>query len=272
MTIAHISDLHFGRIAHPGVVEALVDEVNERGIDLVVLSGDLTQRARVSEYEAAREMLDALAPPTLVVSGNHDVHPWWRPLKRLWTPLARYKQYITDDLAPTFETDEVAVLGLTSAYGASIKGGRLRDPDRKRLRQYFRDGPADRFKVLAVHHQLHPTTIGPISPHPVARQAQKTLDVVTDVGVDLILCGHLHIPAITPLEIVPGEPRIVIASAGTTTSNRYRQPTGPVNFYNVVTVERDAFSVEERRYVPGDDRFVRDGITRFDRLPRERSG
>ena len=265
MTIAHISDLHFGRIAHPGVVDALVDEINERGVDLVALSGDLTQRARVSEYEAARAMLDALEPPHLVVAGNHDVYPWWRPLKRLWTPLARYKRYVTEDLAPTFETDEVAVLGLTSAYGASIKGGRLRDADRERLRQYFRDGSADRFKVLVVHHQLHPTTIGPISPHPVARQAQSTLDAAAEVGVDLILCGHLHIPAITPLEIVPGEPRIVIASAGTTTSNRYRQPTGPVNFYNVVTVDADTFSVEERRYVPDDDHFVRDGVTRFDR-------
>jgi 3',5'-cyclic AMP phosphodiesterase CpdA len=267
MTIAHISDLHFGRIAHPGVVDALVEEINERSVDLVALSGDLTQRARVSEYEAARAMLDALEPPHLVVAGNHDVYPWWRPLKRLWTPLARYEQYVTDDLAPTFETDEVAVLGLTSAYGASIKGGRLRDADRERLRQYFRDVPADRFKVLVVHHQLHPTAIGPISPHPVARQSQKTLDVATDVGVDLILSGHLHISAITPLEIIPGEPRIVIASAGTTTSNRYREPAGPVNFYNVVTVNADAFSVEERRYVPEDDHFVRDGVTHFGRSP-----
>jgi 3',5'-cyclic AMP phosphodiesterase CpdA len=265
MTIAHISDLHFGRIAHPGVVEALVDEINEGSVDLVALSGDLTQRARVSEYEAARAMLDALRPPSLVVAGNHDVYPWWRPIKRLWTPLERYKRYVTDDLAPTVDTDEVAVLGLTSAYGASIKGGRLRKADRAVLRNHFQRVPDDRFKVLVVHHQLHPTAIGPISPHPVARQAQKTLDVAADVGVNLILCGHLHIPAITPLEIVPGEPRIVIASAGTTTSNRYRQPTGPVNFYNVVTVDADTFSVEERRYVPDDNHFVRDGVTRFDR-------
>jgi 3',5'-cyclic AMP phosphodiesterase CpdA len=265
MTIAHISDLHFGRIAHPEVVQALVDEINEGDVDLVALSGDLTQRARVSEYEAARAMLDALEPPHLVVAGNHDVYPWWRPFKRLWSPLARYKQYVTDDLAPTFETDEVAVLGLNSAYGASIKGGRLRGADRTALREYFRATRAERFKVLVVHHQLHPAAIGPISPHPVARQAQETLDAAAEGGVDLILCGHLHIPAVTPLEIVPGEPRIVIASAGTTTSNRYRKPTGPVNFYNVVTVEPEAFSVEERRYVPGDGHFVRDSVTRFDR-------
>ncbi|MFB6230175.1 MAG: metallophosphoesterase [Salinibacter sp.] len=265
MTIAHISDLHFGRIAHPRVVSTLVDELNEEDADLVALSGDLTQRAQPAEYESARAMLDALEPPVLVVPGNHDVYPWWRPFKRLRMPLERYKRYVTDDLAPTFETNEVAVLGLTSAHGATIKGGRFGAADRNALRDYFRDVPAERFRVLVVHHQLHPTAIGPISPHPVAQQAQKTLDAATEAGVDLILCGHLHIPAITPLDIIPGEHRIVIASAGTTTSNRYRQPTGPINFYNVVTVEPDAFSVEERRFVPDDDHFVRDSVTRFDR-------
>jgi len=190
----------------------------------------------------------------------------------VWTPLARYKRYVTDDLAPTFEADDVAVLGLTSAYGASIKGGRITAADRRALVDYFRDIPADWFKVLVVHHQLHPTAIGAISPHPVARQAQETLDVVTEVAVDLILCGHLHVSAIQPLEIIPGTHRIVIASAGTTTSNRWREPTGPVNFYNVVTVESDAFSVEERRYLREDGRFVRDGVTRFDRLPSEEEG
>ena len=264
MTIAHISDLHFGRIAHPGVVEALVDEINAAEADLVAVSGDLTQRARVSEYEAARAMLEALTPPTLVVAGNHDVYPWWRPLRRLWTPLARYKQYITAELAPTFEAQGVSVLGLTSAYGPSIKGGRLGAADRAAVADYF-SGRGDGFKVLVVHHQLHPTAIGSISPHPVARRARDVLDVAVDVGVDLILCGHLHVSAVQPVEVLPGTPRIVVASAGTATSNRYREPAGPVNVYNVVSIAPDAFSVEERRYVPDENRYVRDGETRFDR-------
>ncbi len=265
MTIAHISDLHFGRIAGLGVVEALLEEINERDVDLVALSGDLTQRARPAEYEAARNMIDALGPPALVVAGNHDVYPWWRPVKRLWSPLERYKRYITDDLAPTFEAHGVAVLGLTSAYGPSIKGGRIGPSDRAVMKEFFSEQGDECFKVLVVHHQLHPTAIGPISPHPVARQARETLEVAADVGIDLILSGHLHISAIQPIEIIPGRPRIVVASAGTATSDRWREPTGPVNFYNVVTVEPDAFSIEERRHVPDEGRFVRDGVTRFDR-------
>lgn len=265
MQIAHISDLHFGRISHPGVVSALIEEVNEAEIDLVALSGDLTQRARHREFQAVRDMLEAFDPPVLVVSGNHDVYPWWNPVRRLSTPLKRYRRYVTDELAPTFETDTTSVLGLTSAHGATIKSGRIGPSDRAVIRDYFGSTSADRFKVLVVHHHL--TRIRSIGWHGVARQAQKTLDVAADVGVNLILCGHLHVSHIEPLDVIPGEHRIVIASAGTATSNRWRSPTGPVNFYNVVTIDSGSFQVEERRFVPSEDRFVRDSTTRFDRAP-----
>lgn len=265
MTIAHLSDLHFGRIAHPGIVEALVREVNEKAVDLVVLSGDLTQRARPNEFEAALRMLEAFAPPAMVVPGNHDVYPWWRPYRRLATPLRRYREYVTEDLAPTFETDQVAILGLSTPYGATIKGGRVGPADRDELRTYFASLDPEVFKVLVLHHHL--TEIRSLGPHDVAGQARKTLDTAVDVGVELILCGHLHVSHIEPLIIIPRKRRIVVASAGTATSNRWRSPQGPTNFYNLITIESEAFHIEERRYVPTDDRFVRDGTTRFERSP-----
>lgn len=262
MTIAHLSDLHFGRISHPGVVDALVNEVNERTVDLVVMSGDLTQRARPSEFEAARETLEAIQAPTIVVPGNHDIYPWWRPFRRLRSPLKRYRRYITDDLAPTFGTESTAVLGLSSPFGATVKGGRLGPRDRETIRNYFGAVADGRFKVLVVHHHL--TRIRSIGPHDVAGQARKALNTAADVGVDLILCGHLHVSHIEPIDVIPGKKRLVIASAGTATSNRWRYPTGPVNFYNVITVEPDAFRVEERRYLPSEDLFQSDSVTTFD--------
>jgi len=269
MKIAHLSDLHFGRIAHPGIVEALVREVNEKGVDLAVLSGDLTQRARPREFEAAQRMLDSIQPPTLVVPGNHDVYPWWRPYRRLATPLHRYRRYVTDDLAPTFEADGVSVLGLSTAYGATIKGGRVGPGDRRALKNYFESDGGQAFKVLVLHHHL--TEIRSLGPHDVAGQARKTLDSAAALGVDLILCGHLHISHIEPLTVIPGEHRIVVASAGTATSNRWRSPRGPINFYNVITIEEEAFQIEERRYIPDDDRFARDSTTDFARSPAVQS-
>ena len=261
MTIAHLSDLHFGRISHPGIVDALVTEANAPDVDLVVVSGDLTQRARPREFSAAQEMLASIAPPTLVVPGNHDVYPWWRPVRRLWTPLHRYKQAITDDLAPSFETDGVAVLGITTAHGATIKGGRITDGDRAAVREYFAGVPAAAVRVLVLHHHL--TKIRSVGRHDVARYARKTLDMAAAMGVDLILCGHLHVSHVETLTI-KGH-RMVVASAGTATSNRWREPTGPVNFYNRITFEPESFAIEERRFVPKGACFVRDGRTRFER-------
>lgn len=264
MKIAHFSDLHFGRIAHPGIVEALVREVNTGAIDLAVLSGDLTQRARPGEFERAVAMLDAIEPPTLVVPGNHDVYPWWRPYRRLATPLRRYRRYVTEDLAPTFETEDVSVFGLSSAYGATVKGGRVTAEDRNALQRHYASVGPETFKVLVLHHHL--TELRSLGPHDVARQARKTLDAAVEMGVELILCGHLHISHIEPLTIIPRERRVVVASAGTATSNRWRTPQRATNFYNRITIGAETFEIEERRYDPSQDRFLRDSITRFDRI------
>lgn len=269
MTIAHLSDLHFGRISHSGIVNALVTEVNSGPVDFVVVSGDLTQRARHREFEAAQAMFDAIDPPLMVVPGNHDVYPWWRPVRRLATPLRRYHQYITDDLAPTYQADGVAVLGLSTAYGATVKGGRVGPDDRAALRTYFQEYDADAFKVLVLHHHL--SELRSLGPHDVARQARKTLDTAATVGVDLILCGHLHVSHIEPLKVISGDRRMVVASAGTATSNRWRATHGSTNYYNLIRIDDGSFQVEERRFLPADESFVRDSTTEFERVAARHS-
>lgn len=264
MTLAHISDPHFGRIAHNGIVDALIEQVNTPDVDLVVVSGDLTQRARRSEFRRAQAMLQAIEPPTIVVPGNHDVFPWWKPWKRLRRPLARYRSFITDDLTPSFTQNGVAVLGVNSAHGATIKGGRLTSHALDTLESYFA-AHAEAFKIMVLHHHL--TKIRALGNHDIVRSAQDALDRAADAGVDLILCGHLHISHIEPVEIVPGEHRLVIASAGTATSNRGRKWHRKTNFYNRITVTDAAFSIEERRYRPDTQRFVPDSHTTFDRQP-----
>ncbi len=261
--IAHLSDLHFGKIAHPGIVDALVNEVNGRELDLVTVSGDLTQRARSMEYQAASAMLQAFHAPTLVVPGNHDVYPWWYPFSRIFQPLARFRRLISDDKTPTFRRAGLAVLGVNSAHGRTVKGGRIGRSERTAMKKFFEEVPADDFKVLVIHHHL--TQIQALGPHDVARKARKTLDLAGELRVDLILCGHLHISHIEPLEIVPETHRVVIASAGTSTSSRGRRKHRMTNFYNIITIDADSFIVEERRYEPDEDCFLSDSTTRFER-------
>jgi len=261
MTIAHISDLHFGRIAHPDIVTALVDDVNDDGIDLVAVSGDLTQRARRREFRAAREMLNAIDRPVLVVPGNHDVFPWWMPMRRLRAPLQRYRAFVTDDLAPTYRSDGVTVLGVNSAFGETIKSGRITSGALATIRETFAPVQDDHFNVLVVHHHL--THLRALGWHDVVRRAEEALSLTADVGVDLVLCGHLHISHVEALSV--GRRRVVIASAGTATSDRGRKSNRATNFYNRITVGDTHFSIEERRYVPSARSFVQDGTIAFDR-------
>ena len=265
MTIAHLSDLHFGKIAHDEIVPHLVGEVNRAQVDLVAVSGDLTQRARPHEFEAAAAMLRAFEAPTLVVPGNHDVYPWWRPVARLMKPCARFERHITNDLAPTFEHDAgVSVLGLNTAVGRTVKSGRIAADDLLRMEHYFRERAPETFKVLVLHHHL--TKIQGLGPHDVAKRAQRALKIASEAGVDLILCGHLHISHIEPVEVIPSEHRLVVASAGTATSTRGRRSNRRTNFYNRIHVREDAFFIEERRYDADRHAFVLDSTTRFERL------
>src|SRR4051812_18248336 len=112
-TIAHISDLHFGRV-DPPVAEALVEDLRAVGPALVVVSGDFTQRARRDQFEAAAAFLKRLPMPQLVVPGNHDL-PLYDVATRFVRPLRRYRRFISADMRPMFRDDELLVVGVNSA-------------------------------------------------------------------------------------------------------------------------------------------------------------
>lgn len=263
MVIVHLSDLHFGRLASGAVVEDLLVEVRRQRPDLVVVSGDLTQRARPRQFRAARAFLEALPAPTLVVPGNHDVYPWWRPLSRLARPLARYRRYITDDLRPAFVHDAVAVLGLNTAHGATVKGGRLSAEDLAYLPTFFATVPPSAVRMLVIHHHL--VQLQAVGPHDVARGARRALEAIARAGIEFILCGHLHVAHVEPVVVQPDGHRVVIVSAGTATSSRGRGPHRNRNFYNVLRIEADAVQVEERCYEPARRAFVDFRRHRFER-------
>ena len=262
--IAHLSDIHFGKIGNPEIVDVLVQEVNEAHVDLTCISGDLTQRARQEEFRQATQMIDNIKSDVLVVPGNHDVYAWWYPLRRLADSLRRYRSYITEDLSPSVKRDGVAVLGINSAHGWTIKGGHIDESERDRMRRFFDEASSDVFKVVVVHHHL--SRIEALGVHDIARNAQLTLDAAVEANVDLILCGHLHISHIEPVEIIPGEHRLVIASAGTATSTRGRKAHRKSNFYNLIDIGPDHFTIRELRFNPSRRRFTADCETRFERV------
>ena len=122
-TIAHISDLHFGRV-DCATLPALTAAITKAKPDVVAVSGDLTQRARSREFAAARRFLDTLPTPQIIVPGNHDI-PLYNVFKRWLSPLRNYRRYISDDLAPFYADEEIAILGINTARSLTFKNGRI---------------------------------------------------------------------------------------------------------------------------------------------------
>src|SRR6185503_10584630 len=131
--ILHLSDLHFGRV-NPALVEPLLKAAREVEPHVVAISGDLTQRARSYQFQQARSFLDALPKPQIVVPGNHDI-PLHNLFARFVEPLTKYRRYITDDLQPFYEDEEMVIVGVNTARSSVFKGGRINSTQISRLRE-----------------------------------------------------------------------------------------------------------------------------------------
>src|SRR5579884_2066927 len=153
-TIAHISDLHFGRI-DPPVLEGLVLDLKDRAPTLLVISGDFTQRAREGQFAEAAAYRKRLPTPQLVVPGNHDV-PLYDAIRRFFFPLHRYRRIITEDLSPEFEDQELFVLGISTARSFTQKSGWITTKQLDDVRRRVCRVPPNRFKVLVTHHPFIP--------------------------------------------------------------------------------------------------------------------
>src|SRR5450432_4190455 len=193
-TIAHISDIHFGRI-DLRVADALAIDLAERKPTLLVASGDFTQRARRRQFEAAANFLLRLPQPQILVPGNHDI-PLYDFVRRFFAPLQNYRKYLTSELRPIFRDEEIFVMGINTArpFTASINGfwkdGKISAEQLLDVELQMRELPASLFKVLVTHHPFipPPDQCG----HGILRNAPAALSVLEKSGVDLLLAGHLH--------------------------------------------------------------------------------
>lgn len=240
-TLVHVSDLHFGRI-NPALLVPLQDFVRALAPTLVVVSGDLTQRARTTEYIAAREFLDGIPFPQIVVPGNHDV-PLRNPFNRFVKGLAGYRQYITKEMQPFFADEEIAVAGVNTARALTWKDGRINRFQLAKLRAQFEPIGEERTRVLVTHHPfdlpagMHGHVVGR------SRLAIKTL---AECRIDMLLAGHFHIADIGYTATrydVPGYSALIVSS-GTTTSTRGR---GQPNSFNVIKIARPHITID--RYI-----------------------
>lgn len=259
-TLLHLSDLHFGRI-DPATLAPLLATAKEIRPDVVLVSGDLTQRARRRQFREARDFLSALPQPQIVVPGNHDV-PLYNVALRFADPLANYRRYITDDLDPFFRDDEIAVAGINTARSLTFKGGRINERQVARVRERLCALPEQVARVIVTHHPFD-LPEGRLERDLVGR-ARMAMEAFVACGADVIASGHLHVSHTGHTAIrykLPGRSALVV-QAGTATSTRER---GEPNSFNVLAIERSRISVERRVWRASDGAFIPGAREVFDR-------
>jgi 3',5'-cyclic AMP phosphodiesterase CpdA len=239
-TIVHLSDLHFGKV-DPAIIDPLIELIHQTAPDLVAISGDLTQRARTSQFVEARRFVDRIPFPVLVVPGNHDI-PWHNLWARFVRPLDRYREHICCDLNPFFLDDEVAVAGVNTARSLSTKYGRINERQLAEVAERFRPLGKKITKVLVTHHPFD-LPIGDQNAHQLVGRAEVAMAVIATSEVDLLLSGHLHLThadVTTERYQIAGYAALHV-HAGTATSTRGR---GEVNSLNVLRLEFESISVQ----------------------------
>ena len=252
-TLVHISDLHFGRPSVAERLDALKGFIAEIQPDAVAISGDLTQRCTNREFSNARTYLDSLGEtaPCVVVPGNHDIR-WLGAVARNLSPAglfreqahnfkySRYMKHISGDLSPSLEIPGAVIAGVNTAHGITRGSitrrfrdlgviGHVKHADMTRVRGAFENAAPDAARIVMMHHN---PIRGELSGRHGLANTEQALHAFSDLGTELILCGHDHQDAVHTIE--RGAHGLIISTAGTI-SNRIR--AGRASSFNVVEID-----------------------------------
>lgn len=260
--ILHISDTHFGTEQQP-VVEALESHVREQGADLLVLSGDITQRARRAQFDAAQAFVRRLEgygiPQSLVIPGNHDL-PLHNLLARFLSPYHNYRRYFGAELEPAFENDELLVIGLNTTHPRRRKDGRVTDAQVRAVCTQLRRCDPAKLRIVVAHQPFG--SIVPSDLRNLQHGAQAALTRWAEAGLDIVMGGHIHLPYVLPLTGQYPElaREIWTVQAGTALSSRLRgRLPNSFNRLHLGKAQDKQVWVERWDYHPPAGRFVLGG-------------
>ena len=248
--LLQISDPHFGTEQAP-VVAALEALAAQQQPDLLVLSGDITQRARPAQFRAARALMDRLGAPLLAIPGNHDI-----PLFNLWArlrhPYARHCAAFGADLEPVFRSPGLLVIGVNTTRAHRHEDGEVSTAQIERVAGLLATATPAQLRVVVVHQPIAVVRASDernrLHGWAAAQQAWAR------AGADVVMGGHIHLPYVAEL---PGLARPMwVVQAGTALSSRVR--SGVPNSVNLLRwpAEGGSCQVEQWDFAAAEGAFV----------------
>jgi 3',5'-cyclic AMP phosphodiesterase CpdA len=253
--IVQISDPHFGT-ERPEVVDALHQLITRMAPALVILSGDVTQRARRAQFDAARRFIDGYGRPTLVIPGNHDV-PLLNVFARAFDPFGGYRRVFGSDLEPIHASADALVIGVNTVRPARHKNGAVSDAQIARVSARLREADEAQLRIVVTHQPVHVIREKDVGNLLINREA--AIRAWAAAGADLVLGGHIHLPYVRPLNNDARQlaSELWAVQAGTATSTRIRE--GISNSVHVIRHEaasdRAVCLVEQWNFDEGAQQF-----------------
>ena len=223
------------------------------------------QRARSHQFQEAREFLDRLPRPQVVVPGNHDV-PLYDVLSRFARPLDKYRRFISEDVEPVYEDEEMVVAGVNTARSLTRKYGRVNERQVASLRERLCSYADEVLKVVVTHHPFD--VPAGADEREIVGRARMAMEALAACGADLLLAGHLHVGhtgRTAERYKIHGHSALVV-QAGTATSNRVR---GEANSFNVIRLKHPHIQVERRVWHAEAGSYARANAETFRHTPEE---
>ena len=257
--IVQISDPHFGT-ERAEVVDALRTSIKALHPALVILSGDVTQRARHAQFAAARQFIDTLERPWLAIPGNHDV-PLFNLLARSFDPFGGYRRAFGDDLEPTFSSTQLLAIGVNTVRATRHKNGEVSDAQIERVSERLRGANREQLRIVVTHQPVHVIREKDIAN--LLIHHERAIAAWAEAGADLVLGGHIHLPYVRPLATETRRLARPLWSvqAGTAVSSRIRE--GISNSFHAIRHEpdHDRVTVEQWDYDEGRRQFTAGQMT-----------
>jgi 3',5'-cyclic AMP phosphodiesterase CpdA len=267
-SLVHISDPHFGVEADLPKIQNLESLIPDLEPTVIVITGDLSLRARHGEFMAAHAFVRELerTAPVLVIPGNHDVQWWRRPLIPFSSAAKyqKYRRYFGPQLTPTLDlVDAIVASALTShgvAWGSltlrpkdiTIKG-HLPAREITRVKEVFHKARPEQVRILVLHHNVLRGELSDRTGLARWRTAQRR---IVDSGADIVLCGHDHQEK---ADVLDG----VVTSCVGTLSTRTRG--GLPSAFHRISLGENSVQVDLYKWESDDRLFGRSDVNYFAR-------